>query len=209
MARTTGMDHNLTRQAEETGEGQANQSYSLAQGDIGQFRQNENKITEGKDVAANPWMNPEYLAAVSRLRAGSLHGQADNADQKLRALNARTGGMNSTATIGGISKNLGDTERLSNELGAEQKAGDYNKNVNYQLGAAGLPLEAARAESPLYGTAAGLVGSTNHDLTEYGKLQLQRQYQLQDMAIKAAMTAASAGTSAATGGAGVGGFGEG
>jgi len=41
--------------------------------------------------------------------------------------------MNSTATTGAIGTLAGQKMRLGNQLGAEQTAGDWAKNVGYQL----------------------------------------------------------------------------
>ena len=208
MARTP-ENENITRNAEANAEGQANNSYNQGQQDISQFNQNTSNLMAGKNVGANPYLNPQYLAAVNQLRSGALNQQNNAADQQLRANQKRTGGMNSTATTGAIGTLAGQKMRLGNELGAEQTAGDWTKNIGYQLNLAKQPLMAAEAQAPFYGTAGKIVGDTNQDLTKYGLGQQAFNYAMYNKMLQAAQTAASAGTSAATGGAGVGGFGEG
>lgn len=199
----------ITRNAEFNAEGQANASFDQAQKDLGQARTDQTNLREGKNVGANPYLNPQYLAAVNRLRSGSLNQENNAADQQIREQQRRSGGMNGTATTGAIAKLAGDKMRLGNELGAGQTAGDWTKNIGYQLNLAQQPLENARAQAPFYGSSTGLVGSTNKDLTQYGLAQQQFNYSLYNKMLQAAQTAAAAGTGAATGGAGVGGFGEG
>lgn len=202
MART-GMDHNLTRQAEFNSEGQANESYGKAQGDVGQYRQNIETLKAGKQVGANPWQNPNYLAKVNQLQAGGLDAENNSADAQLRANNRRTGGMNNTSTQGAIRDIALQKMRLGDQLSAERSAGDWNKNVSYQNELARAPLAAAGAEEGLYGTSAGLTGSLNRDLTQYGTLQLQHQYKMYDQALEAAKAAASGAASGAGGGGGL------
>ncbi len=209
MPTRTPENENITRQAEENAEGQANTSFGQGQQDISQFNQNTADLKAGKNVGANPYLNPQYLAAVNRLRSGSLDQQNNAADAQLRQNNVRTGGANSTATTGAIGNLALQKMRLGNQEGAEQTAGDWTKNIGYQLNLAQQPLEAAKAQAPFYGSAGGVVGSTNRDLTQYGLAQQQFNYALYNKAIQAAQTAATAGTNAATGGAGIGGFGEG
>jgi len=208
LARTP-ENENITRSAEANAEGQANASYNQGQQDINQFNQNTAQLHAGKNVGANPYLNPQYLATANQMRSGALNKQNNAADQQIRATQAKTGGMNSTATTGAIAGTTGAKMRLGNELGAEQTAGDWQKNIGYQLNLAGQPLRAAQAQSPYYASANNLVGSTNQDLTKYGTAQQAFNYALYNKALQAAQAAASAGTGAATGGAGVGGFGEG
>jgi hypothetical protein len=208
LARTP-ENENITRSAEANAEGQANASYNQGQQDINQFNQNTAQLQAGKNVGANPYLNPQYLAAVNQMRSGALNQQNNAADQQIRATQAKTGGMNSTATTGAIAGTTGAKMRLGNELGAEQTAGDWQKNIGYQLNLAKQPLMAAGAQAPFYGTAGNMVGSTNADLTKYGLGQQAFNYSLYNKALQAAQAAAAAGVGAATGGAGVGGFGEG
>jgi hypothetical protein len=111
----------------------------------------------------------------------------------LEANNRRTGGLNSGATIGATKDLALQKMRLGGQLSAERGVGDFNKNVGYQTNMAEVPLRAASAETGLYGPAAGLVGSTNKDLTQYGTQQQAYLYSLYNQALKAAGSAASAG----------------
>lgn len=135
--------------------GQSKQAFGNAEGDVSQFKQNEANLQAGKNVGANPYLNPQYLSAVARLRSGALNQNANSATRDIRALNARTGGMNSTATIGATTDLALKKAQLGNQLGAEQTANDWAKNVGYQTQLAQAPLEAARAEGGLYNTATG------------------------------------------------------
>ena len=153
--------------------GQAQQANNAAQSDVSQFNNNTASLQSGKMVGADPYLNPTYLAAVNRLRSGALNQQNNSADQQLRADQAKTGGMNSTATTGTIGKLAGDKMRLGNQLGAEQTAGDWQKNIGYQLNMAKQPLEAAQAQAPFYNTATnGQVGALGN-LTRFGLQQYQ------------------------------------
>jgi hypothetical protein len=79
--------------------------------------------------------------------------------------------MNSTATTGAIAGTTGATERLGNELGAQQTAQDWQKNVGYQLNLAQQPLMAARAQSPYFSGAVQGQGDALKNLTQYGLAQ--------------------------------------
>ena len=157
-----------SEQADQAYGGQSQQAFNDAQSDVSQFNQNTTNLAAGKNVGANPYMNPKYLAAVNQLRSGELNQQNNSADQQLRANQARTGGMNSTATTGAIGKLAEDKMRLGNQLGAEQTAGDWQKNIGYQLNLAQQPLQAAREEGSLYGTATGGQGDALKNLTQFG-----------------------------------------
>src|SRR5579872_1993391 len=127
MAKRPGQQESQTANATFAGQGQ--QAYTGAQQDIAQANQDQANLRAGKSVGANPYLNPTYLAAVNRLRSGALNQQNNVADQQLRANQARAGGMNSTATTGAIGKLAEDKMRLGNQLGAEQTAGDWTKNI--------------------------------------------------------------------------------
>lgn len=143
-------------------------SFGGAQQDLAQAKTDQGNLREGKDVGANPYLNPQYLAAVNQLRAGSLNQQNNAADQQLREQQRRSGGMNGTATTGAIEKIAGDKMRLGSQLGAEQTAGDWTKNIGYQLQLAQQPLEQARLQGGLYGTATGGRGDALRNLTNLG-----------------------------------------
>jgi hypothetical protein len=192
MPARTPENENITRNAENNAQGQANQSFTAAQQDLTQANQDQTNLRAGKMVGADPYLNPQYLAAVNRLRSGSLNEATNAGDQQVRALNARTGGMNGTATTGAIAKLALDKARLGNQLGSEQTAGDWTKNIGYQLTLAQQPLEAARAQAPFYGSSTGLVGATNSDLTKYGTASQAFNYELYNKELQAAMNGVGA-----------------
>lgn len=146
--------------------GQSTTAFNNAEGDVSKFNQNEANLEAGKSVGANPYLNPQYLSAVARLRSGALNQNTNSATRDLRALNARTGGMNSTATIGATTDLALKKAQLGNQLGAEQYANDWAKNIGYQTQLAQAPLEAARAEGGLYGTATQGQGDSLRNLTQ-------------------------------------------
>jgi hypothetical protein len=152
---------------------EASQSFSNAQQDIQQAQGDQANLAAGKNVGANPYLNPQYLSAVNRLRSGALDQENNAADAQLRANNARTGGMNSTATTGAIGKLALDKMRLGNQLGAEQTAGDWTKNIGYQLNLAQMPLADASAQTGLYTTAQRGQSSALNDLTQEDLAQMQ------------------------------------
>jgi hypothetical protein len=139
-----------------------------AQADLTQANTDQTNLRSGKMVGADPYLNPTYLAAVNQLRSGALNQENNSADQQLRANQARTGGMNSTATTGAIAKLAGDKMRLGNQVGAEQTAGDWAKNVGYQLNLAQQPLESARVQGQLYNTATTGQSDANKTLSQFG-----------------------------------------
>lgn len=139
-----------------------------AQADLSQASTDQTNLRSGKMVGADPYLNPQYLAAVNQLRSGSLDQQNNAADAQLRANNARTGGMNSTATTGAIGTLAGQKMRLGNQLGAEQTAGDWSKNVGYQLNLAQQPLESAKVQGGLYNTATSGLSDANKTLSQFG-----------------------------------------
>ncbi|SRR6266851_10355913 len=208
MART-GENQNITRQAEFDTSAQQDQAFKRGQGEISQFDQNQATLNRGGQVAANPWESARYLSNVNRLQSGALNSEENAGDAKLQQVNRRTGGTNTGATIGAQKELSLDKMRLGTQLSSERAAGDFNKNVAFQQHQAEAPLEGAHAEAPYYGSAvAGTVG-LNKELTAYGLQSQAYTYKMYDLAMKAAQAAASAGVNAATGGAGVGGFGEG
>ena len=139
---------------------QATTANTNAEADLAQASNDQTNLRSGKMVGADPYLNPQYLSAVSRLRAGALNQNTNAGDEKLRALNARTGGMNSTATTGAIGKLALDKARLGSQLGAEQTAGDWTKNIGYQLNLAQQPLQSAAEQAKLYRTATQRPGET-------------------------------------------------
>jgi len=165
----TGVQQNQT--ANQTFGNEASEAFNQGQGDISQFNQNTAQLQAGKNVGADPYLNPQYLAAVNQMRSGALNQNNNAADQKIRATQAKTGGMNSTATTGAIAGTTGATERLGNELGAQQTAQDWQKNVGYQLNLAQQPLMAARAQSPYFSGAVQGQGDALKNLTQYGLAQ--------------------------------------
>lgn len=152
---------------------QATQAFTGAQGDISQFGQNVSNLQQGKNVGANPYLNPQYLSAVNQLRSGTLNQQNNAADAQIRSNQVRTGGENGTATNGAISNLALQKMRLGNQLGAEQTAGDWTKNIGYQLNLAQMPLAAAGAQTGLYSTAQRGQSSALNDLTQEDLAQMQ------------------------------------
>jgi hypothetical protein len=171
---------------------QADTSYTSAQQDLNQASNDQANLRSGKMVGADPYLNPTYLAAVNKLRSGALNQQTNAGDAALRANNVRTGGMNSTATTGAIGKLALDKARLGSQLGAEQTAGDWTKNIGYQLNLAQQPLQAAGLQTGLYSTAQRGQSSALSDLTQ---AQLAQQ-QLEAAALTAAGGAAGAAAKA-------------
>jgi hypothetical protein len=173
--------------AQNTYGNQATQSYNNAQGDLSQYNQDEANLRAGKNVGANPYLNPQYLAAVNQLRSGTLNQQNNAADAQIRSNQVRTGGENSTATNGAISNLALQKMRLGNQLGAEQTAGDWTKNIGYQLNLSQMPLAAAGAQTGLYSTAQRGQSSALNDLTQEDLANLQ----LAEASIQATGSAAS------------------
>jgi hypothetical protein len=164
----TRLGQQQAQQASSTYSGQAQTANTDAQADLTQANQDQANLRSGKMVGADPYLNPQYLAAVNQLRSGALDQNNNAADAQLRANNARTGGMNSTATTGAIAKLAGDKMRLGNQLGAEQTAGDWSKNVGYQLNLAQQPLESAKVQGGLYNTATTGLNDANKTLSQFG-----------------------------------------
>jgi hypothetical protein len=156
------------QQASQTYSTQADTANTNAQNDLSQFNQDTTNLQSGKMVGADPYLNPQYLSAVNQLRSGALNQQNNAADAQLRANNVRTGGQNSTATTGAIGNLALQKMRLGNQLGAEQTAGDWTKNIGYQLNLAQQPLEAAKAQGGLYNTATTGLGDANKTLSQFG-----------------------------------------
>jgi hypothetical protein len=157
-----------SNQANTTYGGQSQTSFDNAQQDLTQAKQDQTNLRAGKNVGADPYLNPQYLAAVNRLRSSSLDQNTNAGTEQIRALNARTGGMNGTATTGAIGKLALDRARLGDQLGAEQTAGDWTKNIGYQLNLAQQPIEAAKVQGGLYGTATGGQNDALRNLTQFG-----------------------------------------
>lgn len=141
------------KQANQTYGSQSQKANTNAEQDISKFNENQANLAAGKQVGANPYLNPQYLAAVAKLRSGSLNQATNAGTRDLRTLNARTGGMNSTATTGAIGDLALKKAQLGNTLGAEQAMSDWTKNIGYQQQLAQAPLAAASEEGRLFGTA--------------------------------------------------------
>jgi hypothetical protein len=145
-----------------------NQAFGSAQSDIGRFRQNQDTLNRGGQVAANPWQSAGYLSNVNRLQSGALNSEENAGNDALARTNRRTGGLNTGATIG-AEKELGlDKMRLGTQLSSERAAGDFGRNVGYQESRARAPLDAAQAESPFFGGAVSGQSGTLKNLTDYG-----------------------------------------
>lgn len=177
---------------------QSNNANTQAQADIGQYRTNENNINAGKDVAANPWQNPVYLANQNRVTADSLNGATNAAKTDMQRLNNRTGGLNTGATTSAAGSLALEKMRLGNELTAGRTANDWNKNVTYQQEQARTPLGAADAEGRLYGTATTGRDAADNVLQAFG---LQSQSFWNNLAMKG-INAGAAALGGAAGGAG-------
>lgn len=156
------------QQASSTYANQGQTAFATGQQDIQQAKTDQANLRSGKMVGADPYLNPQYLAAVNQLRSGALNEQNNAADRQIRSNQVRTGGMNGTATNGAIGDLALQKMRLGNKLGAEQTAGDWTKNIGYQLNLANQPLEAARAEAPYYGTATTGENDANKTLSQFG-----------------------------------------
>ncbi len=192
MPARTGVSEN--QNANTTYGGESSAAFNQGQQDLSQFNQDQANLRAGKNVGANPYLNPQYLAAVNQLRSGTLNQENNAADAQLRQNNVRTGGMNSTATTGAIGKLALDKMRLGNQLGAEQTAGDWTKNIGYQLNLAQQPLEAAKAQGSMYGTATGGQGDALKNLTQFGVAQYGPWMAMIQNAKQAAAGAAGGGS---------------
>lgn len=208
MSRTF-QNENISRKENADFAGQGNKAVAAEQGDIGNFNQNVETLKKGGQIGQNPFQSADYLANQNRLTSEAVSGENDAAKRSLTDLNQRTGGRNTGATIGGITQLAGGKMRLGNALSAQRSQDDFSKNLDYQRYLAGTPLQAAGAESNIYGTATTGVDASGSNLTQYGIEQMQERQKQMEMAAKAAAAVGTMGASALTGGAGIGGFGEG
>lgn len=189
MARTgedQSKDANKQYQQEQT------KAFGTAQKSVGDFNQNVANLEAGKPVAANPWANPDYLATQNRLQSDALNSATDAGKTDLRDVNARTGGLNTGATRSATASLALQKARLASTLGAQRSAQDYNKNVQYQTQIAGMPLEAASAESPYFGAATSGRDASLDNLTKLGLGGQQFWGNLIDTAISGGATAGAA-----------------
>lgn len=147
---------------------QQTQAFNTEQGAIGDYQANIKKLDSGGSVGANPYMDAGYLGNINKLRAGTLDAVNDEGKTALNDLNVRTGGMGDSATRYGISNLALQKMRLSDQLGAQQAAGDYDKNLSWQQYLAQAPLQAAGAEGGAYGTATSGNSAANSTLSQFG-----------------------------------------
>jgi hypothetical protein len=208
MARTP-ENENITRDREFTTGYQADTAYNKAQSDVGQFNQNQETLARGGQVGANPYKSADYLANVNREQADTLNGATNAGKTELLDANRKAGGGNTGATTGAIAGLALNKARLASRMSTDRAVSDQGKNLEWQRYLASQPLNAAKSEEGLFSPALGANASYNGDLTKYGLAQQQFWYDQLKQMEQAAKTAASAGVSAGTGGAGVGGFGEG
>jgi hypothetical protein len=137
-------------------------------------------------VGANPYETPAYLANQNKLVADATSGQNSAAKTDLEMANRRAGGQNTGATAADItSLGLGKM-RFGNAELAEQKAADYDKNLQFQQYLAGAPLSAASGQQNLYGTALGGENSTANNMSAYALAQYAQSNVLGNSLIKEA-----------------------
>lgn len=189
MART---GQNENKDANQQYKAEQNKAFNTAQGAVGDFNQNYANLKAGKAVAANPWANPEYLASQNRLQSDALSGAANAGKTAIQDVNARSGGLNTSADRSALVSLALQKARLGNQLGAQRAAQDYNKNVEYQTRIAGMPLEVASAESPYFGASTAGRNSALDNLTKFGIAGQQFWGNLIDSAISGGAQAGSA-----------------
>lgn len=177
-------------------------SYGGMQADLAKFAKNEGTLQRGGEVGTDPYETPGYLANQNRLTADVTSGEKSAAKQQLEMANRRAGGQNTGATNATVANLAMGKMRLGNQLQTQQKAQDFSKNLQWQQYLAGAPLQSA-------GVQEGVVNSTQSSMSQYALAQQKQWYDEIGQMIQAGKAAASAGMGAATGGAGVGGFGEG
>ena len=165
MART---GQQQAQSADTTNTADQQTAFNAEQSDVNQYNQNLGTLSRGGSVAANPWMSPTYLASQNRQTADSLNSATNAGTAATTALNRRTGGTNTAATIAANSGLALQKARLSDQLTAQRTAQDYNKNVQYQQQMAAAPLAGAGVEQGAYGTATGAQSSDIGDLTQFG-----------------------------------------
>lgn len=207
MSRTP-QNENVIRQENADQAGQAKQAYTDSQKALGEYSTNVGTLERGGEVGADPYQTPSYLANQNRLAADVTSGENSAAKQELEMSNRRAGGQNTGATVATIGNLATGKMRLGNQLQTQQKAQDFQKNLQWQQYLAGTPLATASQEGNLYGTATSGESATQGSLSQYALAQQQQWYKELSQMIEAGKAAASAGVGAATGGAGVGGFGE-
>ena len=129
-------------------------SYNQAQGDISQYRANEDKLKAGLNVGADPFKTTGYLSNVNKLQSEALNTNAESNKAEMARWNKATGGLNSSQTAL-AQRDVGlRTGRMADTLTAERGAADYRSNLDYQKYLAAAPLAGAGAESGLYDTAS-------------------------------------------------------
>lgn len=161
MARTTPANNaNAAYGAESQG------SYNAAQSDIGKFNQKQTKLDAGLNVGANPFLNSGYLSNVNKLQSEALNTNADSSKAEMQRRLQANGGLNGSQTAL-AQRDVGlQTGRLADTLSAQRSADDYKSNLSWQQYLAQQPLQAAGAESSLYGTATGGQGNALNNLTQ-------------------------------------------
>jgi hypothetical protein len=170
-----------------------NQAFTQSMKNVDLFGGNIAKLTAGKDVGANPYQTPAYLANEAQLQSGALEGENAAADTQLRQANRRSGGLNTGSTQGEISGLALQKMRLADQLTAGRSAQDYEKNIAFQRFLASAPLSAASATGGLFGTSTSGQNSSLGDLTQFGLASYGPYNQL----IQGALAGAGAGAGAA------------
>jgi hypothetical protein len=87
------------------------------------------------------------------LTANATSGENDAAAKAIRDQNLRSGGTNTSGTIATIKDLALRKMRMADVLNAQRSAGDYSKNVDYQMKMAQEPLAVVSGESPYFGTS--------------------------------------------------------
>jgi hypothetical protein len=184
--------YDAAKTAQQTYANEANQTFGAEQSDISKFGQNIAQLAAGKQVGANPYQNPAYLANQAQLQSGVLSGANAAADTQLKQSNRRSGGLNTGSTQGAISGLALQKMRLGDELTAQRSSNDYAKNIAFQQYLANAPITAAGAEQGAFGTATQGQSSALNNLTQADIAAMQAQYGLATSAISAAGAACPA-----------------
>lgn len=201
MSRTP-ENENIIRNENQTQAQEAQTAYQDTQQDLSQYNANVGTLERGGSVGADPYQTPAYLANQNKSIADVTSGENSAAKQSLQMAQRRAGGQNTGATQKTIADLALGKMRFGSQEQTQQKAQDFQKNLQWQQSLAGSPLNAASQEGNLFGTATSGESSTASDMSQYALAQQKEWYQNIQQMIQAGQAAATAGLGAIPGGPG-------
>ena len=142
-------------------------AYKQQMDQTAKFNTDVGTLKSGKNIGANPFATPTYLANENRDAATASGAVSAGAKAQLADAALRTGD-NSASTNYAIKNQARTAQQDANTALMGQHSQDYLSNLNWQQGLLGNDLGAASATGQLYGTATSGRADALNNLTQFG-----------------------------------------